>query len=94
MFISGHGGLAVGFEAGGSPAGGLPLDEWGWVQPAVARVTIRNIIIPKQGSVSRLQAATCGFSPEPPEGGTPSKNFAWIRAEMKLGPQPVAEYGQ
>jgi pimeloyl-ACP methyl ester carboxylesterase len=37
MFISGQGGPAVVFEAGGSPANGGPLEAWERVQPAVSK---------------------------------------------------------
>lgn len=39
MFISGHGGPAVVFETGGSPADGGALDVWNRVQPAISKVT-------------------------------------------------------
>ncbi len=39
MYIAGHGGPAVVFEAGGSPADGGPLEAWERVQPAVSRFT-------------------------------------------------------
>ena len=39
MLISGQGGPAVVFEAGGSPASGSTLEAWNWIQPAVSRYT-------------------------------------------------------
>lgn len=39
MLITGKGGPAVVFEAGGSPAAGGPLESWERVQPAISRFT-------------------------------------------------------